>query len=117
MGRDEIKVTDVKLIGAGALTTPDTEVVQFQRWQTYISLIRQASLGVAALVALVLGYVLLRRLRPALPAAPVSPPVLAERTQRVETFGTLAQRDPERVARLLSAWLEESEPPARRAAA
>src|SRR5205823_3020044 len=40
LNRDEIKVTDVKLAGATATTALDTELVQLQRWQTYVNLVR-----------------------------------------------------------------------------
>jgi flagellar M-ring protein FliF len=114
--RDEIKVSDVKLAGAAALTNLDTELVQLQRWQTYVNLVRNASLGVAALVVLVLGWLSLRRLRPTTRLAPAPETTSPKQAGELDPISAAAQRDPEVVARLLATWLEKQEP-SRRAAA
>jgi len=104
-GRDEIKVTDVKLTSPAPMKDLEADWAQSQRWQNYMSLARQASLGVGALVALVLGGLFLRRLRPlAGPAAEK-----AEQPPSVQQFVLMAQRDPQAVARVLEAWLDEPE--------
>jgi len=117
IGRDEIKVTDVKLAGAAALTSIDPELVQMQRWQTYMNLVRYASLGLASVVALVLGFLVLRRLRLLTPPVAAAPPPKPEREQLLGDFASLAERNPEIMARLLASWLEKPEQPAKKAAA
>jgi flagellar M-ring protein FliF len=118
-GRDDIQVADVKLASASQLTEAQAEYEQAQRWQYYINLVRNSSLGVAALVALVLGILLLRRLRPEPALTPAAAaPAPSERTRRIEELAREAQLDPERVARVLEAWLGTPRPaPRERAAA
>jgi flagellar M-ring protein FliF len=112
-GRDAIAVEDVRLASVTTSQAIETEAVESQRWQYYIGLARNASLGVAALVALLLGWIFLRRLRP---APVVEPPPLpaTERERVVAELTAIAEADPELVARILAAWLEEgsSAPPA-----
>jgi flagellar M-ring protein FliF len=103
-GRDDIQVADVRLASAAQETEAQAEYDQAQRWQYYVNLVRNGSLGVAALVALVLGFLLLRSLRPARAPAAL-PPVPPERTQRLENLAREVQQDPDRLARLLEAWL------------
>ena len=79
---------------------------------TYFNLVRNASLGIASLVALVLGYAVLKRIRP----LPGSSAPAEESSRGLETLGSLAEENPEVVARLLTAWLDESQQPARKAA-
>src|SRR5262249_57253689 len=62
--RDEIKVSEAKLAGLPALAGADAEAAEMQRWQYYIGLVRNASLGVAAGVALLLGLLFLPPLAP-----------------------------------------------------
>jgi flagellar M-ring protein FliF len=111
---DVIKVKNVKLFSAPALTTLDNELLQTQRWEMYVNLVRNASLGVGALVALVIGIMVVRRIRP-MPATESAGE--GGRTRVLEDVVTLSEQNPEVMARLLARWLEEQEQPARRAAA
>jgi len=115
--RDSIKVSDVKLTDTSPLTGVDPDLVQIQRWQTYLNLVRNASLGIASLVALFLGYGVLRRLRPSEAPAPPAGVEANESLRTLENLGSLVQRNPEVTARLLATWLEEPRQPARKAAA
>ena len=63
-GRDEIKVNDVKLASGATLESVEAEYQQAQRMRWYLSLARNVSLGVTALVALLMGLLYYRRLRP-----------------------------------------------------
>ncbi len=112
---DQIEVKPAKLQTASDLTNLDTEWLEMQRWQNYLSIARQASLGVAALVALVLGFLFLRRLRPA--AKEKAESQSGDETQARLAFASLAQRDPELVARVLSGWMAEPRQQQTRAAA
>ena len=119
MGRDEIKATDTKLVTSAALADIDAEMQENQRWQKYMSVAHSASLGVAAVVGLIVlgvGWLILRRrLRGAGEAKPAPGLVQGEQARTLETLSAQAQQDPESLARLLSAWLEENEAGRRRA--
>ncbi|MBI3463195.1 MAG: flagellar M-ring protein FliF [Planctomycetes bacterium] len=108
-GRDEIKVTDVKLAGADPVAGLETEWLQNQRWESYVGIARNASLGVAALVALILGRMILKRLQPAPQPGEPSSQSAIERPGLLEQVSLQAQQDPEVVARVLTSWVDESE--------
>lgn len=114
--RDEIKVSDVKLAGTAPSSDLDGEWLQAQRWQTYEKIARHSSLGVAALVALVLGRMVLKRLQ--VPPQPGRAAVVdqADRSRVIQQLSNEAQRNPEAVAGLLANWLDEADQ-ARKAAA
>jgi flagellar M-ring protein FliF len=105
--RDEIKVSNVKLTGPTAPTIPEDDWQTVQQWQNIVNLVRNASLGVAALVALVLGWMFLRRFKP-VPAAPTTeatdapPPTLT-----LHRLSATAQQDPQAVAQILESWLDQ----------
>jgi flagellar M-ring protein FliF len=111
-GRDTITVTTGKLATSVLTTQFDEEYQTQQKLQYYLALARNASLGVAAVIALLLGLLYLRRLRPRPtppPPAPAPPP-MPERERRVEEVANLAREDPEAVAAILLALLEERGP-------
>lgn len=114
--RDEIKVTSAKLAGTPTLSTSDAEWLAADRWQHYEKIVRQLSLGVAALVVLLLGRMVVKQLQPALPEPNAAPAEQAARAGAMDEFVNTAEQNPEAIARLLAAWLDESEP-GRRAAA
>jgi flagellar M-ring protein FliF len=118
-GRDEIKVTQVRLPGAVPDTLPEQEWETMQRWQTIANLVRQSSLGIAALAALVMGWMVLKRLRPAPPGTPPAPAEVEptpEKNPMLERLSLTAQQNPEALARILANWLEQSDRPQRTAA-
>jgi flagellar M-ring protein FliF len=103
-GRDEIKVTNVKL--ANAVTTePDEEAVALQRFQAYVVMARNISLGLSGLLAAILGFLLLRRLRPrVINAAPIPAETPAA---DMNELAELVRRDPELIARALVGMMSE----------
>lgn len=106
-GRDEIKVNDVKLASGATLESVEAEYQAGQRMRWYLALARNASLGVAALVALLMGVLYYRRLRPkeeskaSTETARPSNDLLAE----------IVKEDPEKLAKALARWLEQAETP------
>lgn len=112
-GRDDIKVTQVRLTGTPPDTLPELEWQTIQRWQTIATLVRQGSLGMAALAALVIGWMVLKRLRPG-PEASAAP--ATDKNPVVESMVLTAQQNPEALARVLAQWLEQSDRPQRMAA-
>jgi flagellar M-ring protein FliF len=112
--RDEIKVTDVKLVGSAEATATDQEWEKIQLWQNVANIVRNASLGIAALVGLVLGWMVFRRLRP--PPQPETPSPVPERPPGAERLTQAVQQNPAAVARALSIWLENISRPRQGAA-
>jgi flagellar M-ring protein FliF len=108
-GRDEIKVTDVKLPGAAALTGLDSEWMETQRWQNYVNIARHASLAVAAIVALLLARMVLKRLQPPAPDTSGAAPAPSDQGRVLQKLSEMAQHDPTAVARILETWIDESE--------
>jgi len=116
-GRDEIKVNDVKLRSGETLESVEAEYQQGQRMRWYLSLARNGSLGVTALVGLLIGLLYYRRLRPKQSAPPPATEGQPARDRLVE----MVKEDPERLAKLLARWIDQGETsvgqPAARAAA
>ena len=113
--RDEIKVTNVKLTGPAAAPGLDEEWHTMQQWQNIVNIVRNASLGVTALVALLLGWMFLRRFKPG-PASPQpqpseEPAEPAERILLLNRFSSTAQKNPHAVAQVLENWLQQPERP------
>ncbi len=113
-GRDEIKVSDLKLASGTSLETVEAEYQESQRMRWYLSLARNVSLGVTALVAMLMGWMYLRRSRPKDQAPP---PAAETPVQDDELLAGLLAEDPQRLAKVLERWLSEAETPARQPAA
>lgn len=100
---DRIEVVPTELIGieTGVTTLVDT----LNRWDFYNNLVRNASLGVAAIVALVLGLLLIRKLQPinALRVGTGKAPM--DRESLVSELSAQAKDNPELVSRIVAAWL------------
>jgi flagellar M-ring protein FliF len=108
--RDEIKVTNVKLTPpAPPLPTNETELEQVQNWQNIISLVRNASLGLAALVALILGWTALRRLRPSALPASSAPADGKDAAKTAPRLIAALEQNPDALAKMLAEWLEQSD--------
>jgi flagellar M-ring protein FliF len=103
-GRDEIKVSNVKL--ASAVTTePDEDAVALQRFQSYVLIARNVSLGLSGLLAAILGFLFLRRLRPRVVPAPAPTPEAP--AEEKDELADLVRRDPELFARALVGMMSE----------
>ena len=114
--RDQVKVIPTKLMANASSAGADAELLQAQKWQNYVNVARNASLGVAALVALLLGIIYFRKLRGQL-RGPEAPEAVEQRTRRVEAIHSAVEKDPEAIARLLSAWFDKQDEPPRKMAA
>ncbi|QDT56307.1 Flagellar M-ring protein [Caulifigura coniformis] len=106
---DQISVVTATLAGA----VPAIPEVAGVPWDRYEQLARSASLGLAAIVAFLLGLMTLRRLRP---TVTVSETTTGESgaDQRLAALSMRARENPEAVAQALNAWLatRNSETPA-----
>ena len=104
-GRDEIKVSDVKMPEPPADTESDTYWLETQRLQGYLAIVRAGSLGVVAVVGLVMFWLVLRRVFPTKTAKATNSADQQEQERLAESLSTTAQIDPEVVARVLTTWL------------
>lgn len=75
-------------------------------WQRYERLARSLSLGVAALVAFVIGLLIVRKLRP-IAVEKAADPSDRRRTDLVSELSAKARQNPEAVSRILAAWLND----------
>jgi flagellar M-ring protein FliF len=100
---DEITVLPAPLAGstAGIVTLVET----LNRWDLYNKLVRNASLGLAALVALVLGLLLIRKLQPMQALARSAEAPAEERSSVLAELAAQAQQNPELVSKIVAAWL------------
>lgn len=106
-GRDDIKVNDVKLASGMALESVEVEYQQAQRLRWYLALARNVSLGVAALVALLVGLLYYRRQR-------TKPEVKDQQTEVKKPNDRLAElvkENPELLAKAMQRWLNQTEKP------
>lgn len=108
MRNDEIEVLVSKLAAAPVAAEP----VAPSPWQGYETIVKHASLGVAALVALVMTVLILRKVQP---GNPMSNGGLAPKHARALASMSEAMRaDPHQLKEALSLWLEaedeEAEP-------
>jgi flagellar M-ring protein FliF len=101
-GRDEVKLSNVHLLGEIGPPEPDSELVRLQRFQSYVSLARNICLALAVVLALAfVPLLLLRRRRPApTSAAPAETPTTPEDRRRADLnrLAGLAREEPDRVA-------------------
>ncbi len=106
---DQISVVTATLAGA-VVDAPEVAGVP---WDKYEQLVRSASLGLAAIVAFLLGLLTLRRLRPTVTMAAAGEGESAAE-QRLASLSMRARENPEAVAQALNAWLatRNSETPA-----
>jgi flagellar biosynthesis/type III secretory pathway M-ring protein FliF/YscJ len=103
---DQIHVVTAPLLGTRVV---ETQMTVMDRWKLYENLARDVSLGIAALAALLIALLVLRRLRP--PTLPESAS-LADLSHREQILAQLAQRareNPDTLRTVIAAWLQESE--------
>lgn len=81
-------------------------------WRQYEGLVRNASLGVASLVVLVIALLTLRKVRPVVVTPVTEGGLSAEGARRLSTIARTIEEDPDAVAELLEDWLGEEQPAA-----
>lgn len=100
---DAIEVLAAPLNGFDEFAPP---VGMIPGWEQYAPLIRMASLGIASLVALVLGTMLIRRLKPIVVETSTRDELPAETILRIRELSEQAKANPEAAASVLKAWLD-----------
>ena len=108
-GRDDIEVSNMKLPSLLPPEEPDEDAAHISRWQAYIVMARNGAFGLSAVLALVLGFLFLRRMRRApaeLAPAPVAAANPGESIEAVLNEITIAARqDPATMVRLLAGMM------------
>ena len=106
--RDEIQVTQVKM-PAVATEGADEELANHQRWQSILTLVRNASMAMVALCAFPIVWMVFRRRRlPAgVAAAPTEAPV---EPGKLRLLSDELERNPEALAKILATWIERRKP-------
>jgi flagellar M-ring protein FliF len=105
LDRDDIQITQVRM-PTKTNEEFETEWAAHQQWQSMLAIIRHASIGMIALCAVPLVWILLRRRTPAAPAAAASAQPQAE---KLATISAEFERNPEALANILSLWLERGD--------
>ncbi len=83
-------------------------------WTQYEGLVRNASLGIASLVLLVIALMTLNKMKPVVVAQPASTGFTPETARRLNSLAQQVEDDPRAIASVLEAWLgEEATPDAR----
>ena len=101
---DTIEVTVSSLLGmADAVpSAPEPSI-----WEQIHEPLEMVSLGLAALVACVFGLLVLRRLKPVVIEKSTPSALDTQLAHRVSHLSRVAQDDPDAVAKVLSAWLDD----------
>jgi flagellar M-ring protein FliF len=105
-GRDEVKLTNVRLTGPVGPFAPHETLTQLQKFQAYVGLARNISLALAAfLVVLIVALLALRgRRAPEPPApAPAGPTDEERRRAELDRLIQMARAEPDRVAAVFRA--------------
>jgi len=102
--QDEIEVVSAPLVGNLNLLAP---VAPSSGWDQYAGLLNNISLGLAALVALVLGTMVIRRMKPIVVESEPKEALPADVVLRMADLSEEALENPEAIANVMRAWLEE----------
>ena len=100
---DQVEVLVTKL--NGVIPDVDPTLRTLDRWELYSNLVRNASLGVAAVIALILGILLIRHIKPIALHERRLESLAAERSALLAELSAHAERNPEVVSRIVSSWL------------
>lgn len=102
---DEIFVHIDRVAPEDALT-PTAAPVAFEQW---MPIAQYVSLGLAALIAFVMGLMMIKRMKPIVIKETVGPGIPLADARRLASVSEQAKAHPELVASILSAWLNEQE--------
>jgi len=104
--KDEIEVLVTKLAGvdlAGPVAAPG-----YFGWDSINRLLRNVSLGLASIVALILGLLIVRRMRPVVDPSAASQGFSVERARQIAELSERALANPEALSKIIQVWLNEA---------
>lgn len=104
--KDEIFVHFGKVAPTDDLAIPTAAPIGIEQW---IPLAQYVSLGLGALVAFVMGLLMIKRMKPIVIKETVGPGIPLADARRLASVSEQAKAHPELVANILSAWLNEQE--------
>jgi len=107
-GRDEVKLTNVRLTGPIGPPGPDETLTKIQQFQAYVGLARNISLALAVMLVVLIGALLAlrrRRVPEPPPAAAPAPSEDERRRAELDRLLDMARTDPERVAAVFRAMV------------
>lgn len=81
----------------------EDSLAEEEKWAFVSTLARNASLGITALAALILGSTVLRKIQP----ITVAPPNDREQRALVEALSKRVESNPDAVSKILAAWIEQ----------
>lgn len=105
-GKDEINIVIGRIAPSEDNLTPTTAPVAFEQW---MPIAQYVSLGLAALIAFVMGLMMIKRMKPIVIKETVGPGIPLADARRLASVSEQAKAHPELVASILSAWLNEQE--------
>ena len=110
VGFDESRGDEIHVVAANLAFTPiaTAPIPWWDRLDRYTPLVRAASLGLAALVALTLGMAAMRRIKPVVIVSPSANPLAPEVVERLNALSAQMQTHPEAVTTVLATWLDNS---------
>lgn len=103
---DEIQVVTAQLAASPVLIPPIGFVENLEK---YLPLLRALSLGGASIVALVLGTMIIKRLRPVVVETSTQESLSPEIVERLNELSLKMKEDPEVVTTVLASWLSPPE--------
>lgn len=110
VGFDAARSDQIEVMIAPRLADPlASPLAPASGWEQYEGMIRTASLGIASVVALIVGFLILKRLRPMAVEVPANEGLSLEAAQRLADLSRKVRQQPAAAAKVISAWLEESE--------
>ena len=121
VGFDEARGDDIQVVVGTMAGVPDLSppIGFLDNLDQYVPLVRAASLGMAALSALIFGTIALRKFQPVVIQSAPENSLSPEAVERLNTLSAQMQEHPEAVTTVLATWLDQKEaenPTQRRAA-
>ncbi|MFN9717438.1 MAG: flagellar M-ring protein FliF C-terminal domain-containing protein, partial [Planctomycetota bacterium] len=102
---DEVRVT-LRPLAPDDIETPVATGFVWKQWQP---LVQYTSLGLAALLAFFIGMMLMKRMKPIVITETVGPGIPLADARRLAVLSEQAKANPDVVASILSAWLNEQD--------
>ena len=101
---DQISVVQTKMAANPLLAFDEAPPADYT---LILEIIRNSSLGLGALFALVIGFLMLRKMKP-VELTKEEPQMTPERTRHLADLTQLASQNPEMLTKIISAWINET---------